>query len=75
MFLKECMERLSTCNFSIIATVTRKNFIGKFAAKIDFIFTIMADADIGSLKSLGKYLDHMLKTFPQNRTTSAYTKF
>ena len=60
---------------SALATVARKSFNGKFTAKIDFpighfMYTI-ADADIGSLKSLhtlfDNYLDHMLVKFEQNR--------
>ena len=70
IFLKECMERLS---MSALATVARKSFNGKFTAKIKFsdrvVHVTIADADIGSLKSLhtlfDKYLDHMLVKFEQ----------
>ena len=54
---------------SVLATVAGKSFNGKFTAKIDFplgFYITIADADIGSLKSLqtlfDKYLDHMLVT-------------
>ena len=53
---------------SALATVVQKSFNIKFTAKIDFcdrtFYVTIADADIGSLKSLhtlfDKYLDHML---------------
>ena len=56
---------------SALATVARKSFNGKFAAKIDFpnwaFYVTIADADIGSIKSLytlfEKYLNHMLVKF------------
>ena len=56
---------------SALGTVAGKSFNCKFTAKMDFpigYFTAtIADADIGSLKSLHtlfhKYLDHMLAKF------------
>ena len=67
---------------SSLATVKRKSFNGKFAAKIDFptcILCYIADADIGSLKSLhtlfDKYLDHMLVKFEQNRMVRTIQNF
>ena len=68
---------------SALVTVARKSFNGKFTAKIDFpighfILTI-ADADIGSIKSLhtliDKYLDHMLVKFEQNRMVRTIQNF
>ena len=54
-FLKECMERIYC-----------KNWFSDWA-----FYVTIADADIGSLKSLhtlfDKYLDHMLVKFEQNR--------
>ena len=55
--------------------IARKSFNDKFIAKIEFsdraVYVTIADADIGSLKSLhtlfDKYLDHMLVCFEQNR--------
>ena len=61
---------------SALATVVRKSFNCKFTAKLDFLIghfmlPLLADADIGRLKSLhalfGKYLDHMLVNLEQNR--------
>ena len=59
---------------SAIATAVGKSFNGKFTSKIDFFdrvfYVTIADADIGSLKSLhtlfDKHLDHMLVQFEQN---------
>ena len=56
---------------SVLATVAGKIFNGKFTTKKWFYDRItIADADIGSLKSLhtvfGKYFDHMLVKFEQN---------
>ena len=49
--------------------VTRKSFIGKFTAKIDFSFYVTI-ADVWILKSLytllDTYLDHMLVKFEEN---------
>ena len=58
---------------SALAKVARNSFNSKFTTKIYFqlgiLFTI-ADADIGSLKSLhalfDKYLEHILVKFEQN---------
>ena len=66
------MERLS---LSALAKVAWKNFNGKFTTNIDFpighFYVIIADAEIGSRKSLhilfDKYLVHMLVKFKQNR--------
>ena len=65
---------------SASARVALKSLNGKFTAKIDFLiehFTI-ADADIGSLKSLhtlfGKYFDHMLVKWTKLYGPN-YTKF
>ena len=60
---------------SALAAVEGKSLNGKFTAKIDFpigvFYVTIADADIGSLMPLhtlfGKYLDHMLVKFEQNR--------
>ena len=67
------MERLKTSNVSISNSIAGKRFNGKFTAKFDFpigyfICIIIADADIGSLKStlFDKYLDHMLVKFELN---------
>ena len=61
-----------------LAMAVGKSFDGKFTVKIEFPFgvsdrvlcIIIADVDIGSLKSLHtlfeKYLDHMLVKFEQN---------
>ena len=78
------MERLLTFNVSISNGIAGKSFNGKFTAKIDFplgYFTLgptIADADIGSLKSLhtlfDKYLEHMLVKFEKNCGPN-YTKF
>ena len=66
----------SRLSMPALATVVRKNFNCEFIAEIDFpighfmLYTI-ADADIGSLKSLHtlfyKYLDNLLVKFKQNR--------
>ena len=55
----------------------------KFTAKSDFgcrvSYVTIADADIGSLKSLhtlfDKYLDHMLVKFEQNRMVGTIQNF
>ena len=51
--------------------LTGKSINGKFTAKIDFsdrvFYVTIADADIGSLKSLHTYLQHMLLKHEQNR--------
>ena len=70
---------------SALATVAGKSFNGKFTANIDFplgYFTLdptIADADIGSLKSLhtlfDKYLEHMLVKFEQNRMVPTIQNF
>ena len=56
---------------SALATVAGKSFNGKFTVFDQVFFITIADADIGSLKSLhtlfGKYLEHMLVKFEQNR--------
>ena len=59
---------------SALATAAGKSFKGKFIAKIDFsdrvFYITIADADIGSLKSLhtlfDQDLDHILAKFEQN---------
>ena len=64
-----------------LATVARKSF--KFYCKywvFDRAFYVtIADADIGSLKSLhtlfDKYLDHMLVKFERNRMVRTIQKF
>ena len=56
---------------SALATVARKSFNGKLTARNDFpiraFYVSIADADIGSLKSVhtlfDEYLDHMLVKF------------
>ena len=66
-----------------LATVAGKSFNGKFTAKIDFpigvFYITIADADIGSLKSLhtlfDKYLDYMLVKFDQNRMVRTVQNF
>ena len=69
---------------SALASVAVKSYNGKFTAKIDFplghfILPSIADADIGSLKSLhtlfDKYLDHMLVNFEQNRMVQTIQNF
>ena len=70
---------------SALATVARKSFNGKFAAKIDFLighlgpYIAIADVDIGSLKSLhtlfDKYLDHFQVKFQQNRMVRTIQNF
>ena len=68
---------------SALSTVARKSFNGKFTAKIDFpdraFYVTIANADIGSLKSLhtlfDKYLDHMLVKFEQTSYGPNHTKF
>ena len=69
---------------SALATVAGKSYNGKFTAKIDFPFVrafyiAITDADIGSLNSLhtlfGKYLDHMLVNFEQNRMVRTIQNF
>ena len=55
---------------SALATVARKSYCkNEFSDRAFYV--IIADADIGSLKSLhklfDKYLDHMLVKFEQNR--------
>ena len=65
---------------SALATVARKSFNCKFAAKIDFpdraFYVTIANADIGSLKSrhtlFDKYLDQILVKFEQNRIIQPY---
>ena len=65
-----------------LATVARKRFNGKSTAKIDIpnrhFYVTIADAANGSQKSLhklfGKYLDHMLVEFEQNRFGPNHTK-
>ena len=60
---------------SALATAAGKSFNGKFTAEIGFydpvFYVTIADAGIGSLKSLhslfDKYLDYMLVQFEQNR--------
>ena len=65
---------------SVLATVARNSFNGKFTAKIEFPighFT-SADADIGSLTSLhtiDKYLDYILVKFEQNRMVRTVENF
>ena len=58
---------------SAFATVARKNFNGKYTAKIDFshraFYVTVTDADIGSRKPathIHEYLDRMLVKFEQN---------
>ena len=60
---------------SALATIARKKCNGEFTAKIRFsdraFYVTIADADIGSLKSLHtlfEYLDHMRVNLEQNRT-------
>ena len=68
---------------SASATVTRESFNAKFTAKIDFLgrafYYTIADADIGSIKSLhtlfDKFVDHMLVKFEQNRMVQTVQKF
>ena len=68
---------------SALATVAGKSFNGKFTAKNCFsdraFYIIIADADIGSLKSLhtlfDEYLDHMLVKFEQNRMVRTIQNF
>ena len=66
-----------------ISTVAVKSSNGKFTVKnwfSEWIFYVtIADADIGSLKSLhtlfDKYLDHMLVKFEQNRMLQTIQNF
>ena len=68
---------------SALATVGGESFDSKFTAKTDFLigylYITIADADIGSLKSLhtlfGEYLDHMLVKFEQNRIVRTIQNF
>ena len=68
---------------STLATVAVKIFNGKFTAKNCFSYRVfyitIADADIGSLKSLhtlfDKYLDHMLVKCEQNRMVQTIQNF
>ena len=68
---------------STLATVARKSYNGKFTAKNDFpighFYVAIADADIGSLKSLhtlfDTYLDQMLVKFEQNRILRTIQNF
>ena len=66
-----------------LATVVRKSFDGKFTVKIDFpigyFYIVIADTDIGSLKSchtlFDKYLDHMLRLVKFEQNHKVLTKF
>ena len=67
---------------STLAMVARKSLNSKFIPKIDFPighFVTIADADIGSLKSLhtlfDEYLDHTLVKFEQNRMVRTIQNF
>ena len=65
---------------SALATVARKSFNGKLTAFSGWaVYVTIADADIGSLKSLhtlfDKYLDHMLVKFEQHRMVQTIQKF
>ena len=68
---------------SALATVAGRIFNGKFTTKIQFsdrvFYVTIADAEIGSLKSLhtlfDKYLDHMLVKFEQNRMVRTIQNF
>ena len=68
---------------SELATVAAKSFQDKFTTKNWFsnrmFHVTIADADIGSLKSLhtlfDKYLDHMLVKFEQNRMLRTIQNF
>ena len=68
---------------SALAAVAGKSFNGKFNEKIDFpigyFYVTLADADIGSLKSLhtlfGKYLDYILVKSEQNRIVQTIQSF
>ena len=67
---------------SALAKVARKSFNGNFTAKFDSSighFVLLADADIGSLKTFhtlfDKYLDHMLVKFEQNRMVQTTRSF
>ena len=59
-FLKECMEWLLISSVSI-SNGSTKSFNSKFTAKFDLsvraFYVTIADADIGSLKSLHKFID------------------
>ena len=66
---------------SELATVARKSFNRKFTAKFSdrAFYVTIADAEIGSLKSLrtsfDKYLGHMLVEFEQNRMVRTIQNF
>ena len=66
------------------ATEARESFNVKFTTKIGFknhpfFYDSITDSDIGSLKFLptlfGKYLDHILVKFEQNRITRNIQNF
>ena len=67
---------------SALAMVVRKSFNGKFTAKNWFsgrvLYVIIADADIGSLKSLhvsfDQFLENMLVQFEQKYVVWTKTK-
>ena len=68
---------------SALATIAGKSFNCKFIAKFNFLIRyfmlpLIADADIGSLKSLHALFDnleHMLVKFEQKSYGPNYTKF
>ena len=68
---------------SALASIARKNFYWQIYCKNWFsdraFYVTIADADIGSLKSLhtlfDKYLDHMLVRFEQNRMVRTIQNF
>ena len=76
------MERLKTSNVSISKSSTEE-FKWQIYSKIWFsgraFYVTIADADIGSLKSLhilfDKYLDYMLVKFEQNRMVGIIQNF
>ena len=68
---------------SALTTAVGKTFCGKFTVEINFLigffYIIIADPDVGSLKSLhtvfDKYLVHMLVKFEQNCMVQTIQKF
>ena len=78
------MEKLQTFNASI-SNGSKEEFWRQiyckkwFSDRVPYIIIIIADADIGRLKSLNslfdKYLDHMLVQFEQNRMVRTVQNF
>ena len=64
---------------SALATIYRKCILQNLIFRLGILYYHIADADIGSLKSLhtlfDKYLDHMLVKFDQNRMVQSIQNF